>query len=214
VSSIQPFYNQPLPHSYVSRIACNPREISSLRILPVATGVCPHRKQKREQRVCVSSLNPRFSVTCSRLQSLCALFRALALYFQRLTASFPKTPGWGGPVLQTFRVNAQPLFRIVGSRSFARTLRRSNEMRGNLKVGGDTGTVTSRTFVAAAGLVLGFALQDAARAAQVLACSRPLVRDPHRVQPGEVNSLLRRPRTRKKRVSRARKDTLRSVASV
>ena len=74
----------------------------------------------------------------------------------------------------------------------------ANEMRGNLKVGGDTGTVTSRTFVAAAGLVLGFALQDAARAAQVLACSRPLVRDPHRVQPGEVNSLLRRPRDAEK----------------
>ena len=43
----------------------------------------------------VSTLD--FSVTCSLLHSLCALFRALALYFQRLTASFPKTPGWGGP---------------------------------------------------------------------------------------------------------------------
>jgi len=140
----------------------------------------------------VSTLD--FSVTCSRLQSLCALFRALALYFQRLTASFPGVVPYCRLLESTLShcsVLSAP--GVLHARCAA-----ANEMRGNLKVGGDTGTVTSRTFVAAAGLVLGFALQDAARAAQVLACSRPLVRDPHRVQPGEVNSLLRRPRDAEK----------------
>src|ERR1700724_3142393 len=59
ISYIQPFYNQQLPYSHVLRAACKPRRISNLRIHSVATEVYPCRKQKREQRVCASSVNPR-----------------------------------------------------------------------------------------------------------------------------------------------------------
>jgi hypothetical protein len=68
-SSIQPFYNQPLPYTYVSRSACKPRKISNVRILSVAKGVYPYCKQTPEQRVCASSVNPRLF---SNLQPLSA----------------------------------------------------------------------------------------------------------------------------------------------
>src|SRR5258708_17377123 len=94
----------------------------------------------------VSTLD--FSVTCSLLHSLCALFRALALYFQRLTASFPKTPA---PVPPTCGANGQPLLVLPVPGGLERErFRAANQCRGP-QPGGERGTATSRTFVAAAG---------------------------------------------------------------
>src|SRR4029077_8354744 len=47
-----------------------------------------------------SSARPQvsnFQSLAASLASLCSLFRAPVLYFQQLAASFPKTPGVGGP---------------------------------------------------------------------------------------------------------------------
>ena len=103
MSYIQPFYNQPLPYSHVSRSACKPLRISNLRIHSVATGVWPYRKQNASSVFAHPWSTLGFSVACSLFQSLCPLFRATVFYFQQLTASFSKTPGvGGGPVLRTF----------------------------------------------------------------------------------------------------------------
>lgn len=198
MSSIQPFYNQPLPHSYVSRSACNPREISSLRILPVATGVCPHRKQKREQRVCVSSLNPRFFSNLQPLALSLRSFPSSRSLFSATYSLFSENTGVGGPVPPTCGANGQPLLVLpVPGGLECERFRAANQWRGP-EPGGERGTVTSRTFVAAAGVVLGFALQDAAGAAQVLALLTSFRSTIRTEFNGEANLPLRRRRDAEK----------------
>jgi hypothetical protein len=168
MSYIQPFCNQLLPYSYVSRSACKPRKISNLRILSVATEVCPCRKQKREQRVCASMVNGRLfsslqplSVSLRSFSSPRPLFSATYRLFSR------NTRVGGGSTQWIFGINGQPLLVLPvpgGWGAHAATWRTNG---GHSEPAGDRGTVTARTFVAAAGVVLGFALQDAARAAQV-----------------------------------------------
>ena len=132
ISYIQPFYNQPLPYSHVSRSVCKPLRISSLRIHSVATGVCPYRKQKRKQRVWASMVNGRlFSslqpllVSLPSFSSHRALFSATYSLFSQDT----RGGGWSGTVDSC---HGQPLFCAVSSRGFVR-LRAANEWRGKLE---------------------------------------------------------------------------------
>jgi hypothetical protein len=132
MSYIQPFYNQPLPYSHVSCSVCKPLRISSLRIHSVATGVCPYRKQKREQRVCASMVNGRLfsslqplSVSLPSFSSHRSLFSATYSLFSQDT----RGGGWSGTA--DF-CNGQPLFCAVSSWGLVR-LHAANEWRGKLE---------------------------------------------------------------------------------
>jgi hypothetical protein len=81
--------------SYASRGASIPFGLSRLRILPVTTGVWvpPAFLATRHSSLATS---PLFSSTCRLFISLCDLFPAALLYFQRLADSCQNTRGWGG----------------------------------------------------------------------------------------------------------------------
>ena len=80
----------------------------------------------------VSTLD--FSVACSLFHSLCPLLRAPVLYFQQLTASFPKIPGWG-VVLYSGGLESTLSHRSVLSAPVVWCTRcgAANERRGKLK---------------------------------------------------------------------------------
>ncbi len=98
----------PLPAggpSFAPRSANISPILSSFRILPVATGVCPLRPLCSALRALCVVLFPSFEpqvcqLFClqklaASLSSLCAFFCPRFLCFQSFAASFPKTPGWG-----------------------------------------------------------------------------------------------------------------------
>jgi hypothetical protein len=137
MSYIQPFYNQQLPYSHAPRSACKPLRISSLRIHPVATEVYPRRKQKREQRVCASSVNPRLFSSLQPLSvSLPSFSNPRPLFSATYSLFSENTRVGGGPALWTFGINGQPLlgYRLRGfvcARSGV-----ASERRGSLKLPG------------------------------------------------------------------------------
>jgi hypothetical protein len=145
----------------------------------------------------VSTLD--FSVACGLFQSLCPLFRTPVLYFQQLTASFPKTPGWGavsycGPLEPTVSRCSCCWFQGVG----ARICDVANDWRGHSEPAGDTGYCDGQN-VCRGGWRC--ARLCAARCSTCRASSSVAhvlsVRDPYRVQ-GEANSPLRRRRDAEK----------------
>ena len=91
---------------------------------PRAWTPCPEQKQVDSARA--SGVNPSFFSNLQPLSVSLPSFSSTRPLFSAAYSLFSEsTRVGGGPGLRTFGINGQPLFRIVGSRGFVRTLRRS-----------------------------------------------------------------------------------------
>jgi hypothetical protein len=129
-------------------------------------GCAPCPEQKQEDPVQASRVNPSFFSNLQPLSASLPSFSSPRPLFSATYSLFFENTRVGVVLYCGLLESTLSHCQLPG---FCASLRRSKRMARNPRADGDRDTVTSRTFVAAAGVVLGFALQDAARAAQVLA---------------------------------------------
>ena len=108
-------------------------------------GWCRGQNLRRPQPFSVHSVLPwqihSFQAFAASFAAFCALSSTLALSFHQLAASFPETPGWGwvDPPGRLMESSTSSLSSVTGSLGGVRWAKRR-------------GTVTARTFVAAAAI--------------------------------------------------------------